>query len=161
MVAVIGGFLFLSLSMLFLRVGFTRWYNKNVLAAGALAEDIIELVREKSVEEFDDFINFINQRTGGKDVLEMCLCSEDFVNEFGPLPAVIDELPEARSLSYVRFDVVRGFSGVEKVLVKVIVRWKETGRWTEKMAEAQGYAQEREYVLATTIAKSGLRVLLR
>ena len=164
MAVAIGGFLFVSLILLFLRTGFIKWYNENVLTASTLAEDVIEHIRRKSIDDFEGLANFINEKVDSEDAFELYFSSQDFKDQFYPsesLPAALDRLPGAKSLSYVRFDVTRGSSDIEKLSVKVVIRWKETGRWTRKEDKTLEHSQKREYVLTTTIAKSGLRVFLK
>ena len=166
MAAAIGGFLFVSLILLFLRTGFIKWYNENVLTASTLAEDVIEHIRRKSIgnDDFESLVEFINGKADSEDAFELYFSSQDLKDQFYPsesLPAALDRLPEAKRLSYVRFDITRGSSDIEKLSVKVVIRWKETGRWTKKEDETLEHSQEREYVLTTTIAKSGLRVFLK
>ncbi len=156
-----------SLSLLFLRVSLTKSANKNLLTASTLAEDILEHIRKTSINGFSDLTDLIGnddtkvKKFGPDDTDD----SDGFASLIsliygGKTPATLDTLPEAKDLSYVTFEVKERNlinNDIEKLMVKVIIRWKEIAR----SADEQEDEQERKYHLTTYITKSGLREFLR
>ncbi|MDI3543587.1 MAG: hypothetical protein PWP57_1192 [Candidatus Atribacteria bacterium] len=164
-----------SLSLLFLRVSFTKSANEKLLTASTLAEDVLEHIRETSIRKTstegfpgtDGFSNLTGwletKLTNGKNSLEVFLNSDDFAYHLAKLiykdetlPAALDTLPEAKSLSSVTFEVKERNlinNAIEKLMVTVVIRWKEIVRSAGE--------QERQYSLITYITKSGLREFIK
>ncbi|MFY9301818.1 MAG: prepilin-type N-terminal cleavage/methylation domain-containing protein [Atribacterales bacterium] len=159
-----------SLSSLFLRVNLAKSANEKLLTASTLAEDILEHIRETSIRKtttegftgVDGFSNLTEwlktKLNSGKNSLEVFFNSDYFASltpliyKGETLPAAINTLPEAKNLSSVIFEVKERNlinNDIEKLLVTVVIRWKEIARNPGE--------QEREYRLATYITKSGLR----
>jgi len=154
-----------------LRVNLTKSANKNLLAASTLAEDILEHIRETSINGFSDLTGLI----GDENSLEVPFDSTNFTSiiyKDETLPATLDTLPEAKSLSSVAFKVKERNlinNDIEKLMVTVVIRWKEIARNPGEQEDDQQEddqqeddqqeddQQKREYHLTTYITKSGLR----
>lgn len=148
-----------SLSFLFLRVNLTKSANEKLLTASTLAEDILEHVRETSINGFSDLTDLIvdgNTRVFGPDDTDdsdgfSLLISKIYEGE--TLPAAFYTLRGANSLSYITFEVKERNLFTEKLLTTVVIRWKEIGRSVGE--------QGREYSLFTYITKYGLKEFIK
>ncbi len=141
-----------SLSLLFLRVNLTKSANEKLLTASTLAEDILEHIREISINGFSDLTDLI----GDEESLEVYFNSADFALLYKDEAAALNTLPEAKNLSFITFEVKERNqinNDIEKLLVMVVIRWKEIARNPGE--------QEREYSLITYITKSGLREFIK
>jgi type II secretory pathway pseudopilin PulG len=143
-------FLFTALTFLLLRTGVTKLANENVLAASTLAEDVLERIRKKSVDDFDGLTALI----GSNDTLEI------------PLSTFVTQVPDRfKDRSSIIFEVLQRnpSNTVEKVSARVIIKWKEAKGWSGSGGGGGTVrnVQEREYVLNINIAKSGLRTFLK
>lgn len=136
---ILGAILALSL-----RLTSTKFAGENELLASTIAEDLVEHIRRKSIDNFDDFVKFIEKKNG---VLHL---DQDFISQFyspEKLPSALNKLPAAQTLSLITVE-----SHSNSFEVNVNIRWREIGRLAQK---------DREYVLATTITKYGLRSFLQ
>ena len=147
-----------------MRTSITKLANENLLAASTLAEDVIERIRRKSVDDFDGLAALI----GSNDTIEIPFNSSTFADQFypqGPLPQVLNRLPGAKDSSSIIFEVLQRTSSsvIEKISAKAIIKWKEAKGWSapEDGGNTVRNVQEQEYVLRINLARSGLRVFLK
>ncbi|MGQ9473371.1 MAG: type IV pilus modification PilV family protein [Candidatus Caldatribacteriaceae bacterium] len=127
-----------------IRITSMKFASENALIASTIAEDLVEHIRKKSIDDFKGFVEFIERKNG------ILYLDQDFTSQFySPegLPAALGKLPAAQSLSSITVE-----SQSNSFEITVNIRWKEIGRPNQK---------DRNYVLATTIAKSGLRSFLQ
>ncbi len=138
-----------------MRVNLTKSANKNLLAASTLAEDILEHIREASIEDYPKLANALivddDTKVFGPGHSDSFISLLSLIYEDETLPAALDTLPEAENLSSVTFinnKSMNNIENIEKLMVTVVIRWKEIARNPGE--------QMREYHLATYITESGL-----
>jgi len=161
----VSALLFTVLVSLLLRTNVIKLANENLLAASTIAEDVLERIRKKSIDDF----NALESLIGSNESLEIPFNSDTFATQFYPgesLPPALYRLPGAMDNSSLVFEVLlrNPSNGIEKMLVEVIIRWREAKGWSSLAGDGGGTVrnvEEREYILSTSIARSGLRVFLK
>ncbi|MBC7218085.1 MAG: hypothetical protein H5U36_08115 [Candidatus Caldatribacterium sp.] len=154
----IAGFVVSAIALLALRISLIKSTNENLLTASTLAEDVIERIREKSIDGFSTLQTIIGNDADQKEVY---FDSNEFAQLCGSsdippeILAALDKLPDSEELSFVRFEVIgrNPLNGsIEKLRVAVVIRWREAARSTDK---------EREYILTTQISRLGFGKFLK
>ncbi|BER92621.1 hypothetical protein M15_13650 [Atrimonas thermophila] len=153
-----------SFSLLFWNNVVTKTANENLIAASAVAENVLEHVKKVSIDNFSALTSFIENNDNGNNdindeagILELNLNSSSFLNTFyqdesGLLSETLATLPSAGELSYIHLEIkeTNEINGnIEKVLVKATIRWTE-------IARPQSSEKTRQYTLVSYISRYGV-----
>ena len=157
-VIALAGFALLALSSLFLGTNLTKTTNENLLLASNLASDVMEHIKKISINNYDSLqalFKYDDTKTiDFKDIFDATNPMTELYDDSPP--AALNSLPDSKNLSYVYFEVLeRNLSNsliVNKILVKIVIKWKEITREQNN---------EREYSIATYIFKNGLGNFLK
>ena len=155
-VIAIAGFAIFALSSLFLGTNLTKNANENLLSASNLAADVMEHLKKTSINSysrFEDLLETANSQTVDfNDIFSEGALHANLYDDTPP--SSINTLPNSINLSHIYFEVLNRDHNnkANKILIKVVVKWKEISRKQNT---------EQEYSAATYIFKNGLGYFLK
>ncbi|QPM67045.1 type IV pilus modification PilV family protein [Atribacter laminatus] len=155
-VIALAGFALFALSSLFLGTNLTKNANENLLLASNLASDVMEHLKKTSINyynRFEDLLESLNTKTIDFD--DIFSVGASYANLYDDtIPNSFNTLPDSLNQSYIYFEALdRDHNNkATKILIKVVVKWKEFSREQNN---------EQEYSVATFIIKNGLGYFLK